>query len=79
MRIPVISTLHTVEKREILSHQKIFRQINSLVTYLVIRYFHEFFSRLINLHNVEINGNLSRIFGKISVKVTDLLNKLLKS
>ena len=28
-------TMHSVEKREILSHQKIFRQINSLVTYLV--------------------------------------------
>ena len=26
---------HTVEKREILSHLKIFREINSLVTYLV--------------------------------------------
>ena len=26
---------HSVEKREILSHRKIFRQINSLVTYLV--------------------------------------------
>ena len=28
-------TLQSVEKREILSHQKIFREINSLVTYLV--------------------------------------------
>ena len=26
---------HTVEKQEILSHQNFFRQINSLVTYLV--------------------------------------------
>ena len=31
----IFSTTHSVEKREILSHQKIFRQINSLVTYLV--------------------------------------------
>ena len=37
---------HSVEKREILSHpKKIFRQIKSLVTYLVDRYFHEFFTK----------------------------------
>ena len=29
------SPLHSVEKQEILSHQKVFRQINSLVTYEV--------------------------------------------
>ena len=31
----VIHIVHSVEKPEILSHQKIFRQINSLVTYFV--------------------------------------------
>ena len=29
-----LTVCHSGEKREILSHQKIFRQINSLVTYL---------------------------------------------
>ena len=40
-------TVHSVEKREILSHQKIFRQINSLVTYLVkqLRTFTEIFAK----------------------------------
>ena len=31
----LLSTLHNVEKREIFSHRKKFRQINSLVTYFV--------------------------------------------
>ena len=35
--------MHSVEKREFFSRRKIFREINSLVTYLENRRFHEIF------------------------------------
>ena len=47
---------HSAEKREILSHQKIFRQIN----YLVKRYFHE----ILGLQNTMLQ-NFSKCEDKV--------------
>ena len=67
--------LHSVEKREIISHQKeissnqLFRNL-----FVVIRYFHEIFSKM--SEGESHHGNqLSHFFGKNFVKTTHLLNK----
>ena len=82
---------HSVEKREILSHQKIFRQINSLVTYLVKPLLSRNFCKKCvrensrNFHTVVWKSTIKRdhtFHRKInifSVKLTFLLKKLLKS
>ena len=73
---------HSVEKQEILSHQKIFRQINSLVTYLVnalvSRNFCQKCVRVFrNFHSVEKREILShqKIFRQINCLVKPLLSR----
>ena len=72
--------LCSVEKRDILSHQKKFRQINSLVTYLVNPLLsRNFYQKCVrensrtNFHTVHCTVNLTFIFDKNSVKATSLL------
>ena len=62
------STVHTVEKREILSHQNFFRQINSLVTYLVKPFLSRIFCQKCmrensrNFHRVCISSEIRPCF-----------------
>ena len=58
-----------MEKREILSHQKIFRQINSLLTYLVKQLLSRNFCK-------KFMRESSRIFHSVSVtvEITEILS-----
>ena len=70
---------HSLEKREILVTEKLFREINSLVTSLVKRCFHEIFAKVTKIpkfpyceeHTVEITEFYCHgFFAKKFVKLT---------